>query len=610
MERASREQARDVEERSFGDSTSIPLYDWKGRVASLKFDTTKTTRVALLPRTLMIHLQRYSFDYDRFCQIKVNDHLEFPGSLQLPSLYLVRGGGDSSRYSLSGILVHRGRALSGHYTCYLKNSAAGSGGTDISKRSHDDPLFNALRESVVEIGERMARRDTACTIVGSGPAATATLQSLTSLLTARAQPHDGPPLPPSHTAASALCPVSPSEAESAALSTVHELTALLSNVTVSANSSGDQAEWLLCDDDRISPFDAGGIANVAFGNRPLSVLSAATDAAAEALKGHSSKKKRKKKQSGAAVAASAPGEEEGSTALLLMYQREDEGSDQLNKYLNKDNVLKLANKVNAENRQYWRDINSSGGCGSGSSRALVSWLCAGGGGRVTARTSLQMIALSRLVEEPESERDTDCPAPGDLLPGTAHWLLNTLCTCALRDRDSLVSLLTPKERRGGTTGLLPLLLQALRLALSVHPFPANVRHERGRRMQGDQTHLLNRAATMEDVRALGALADSFADPFLFCKAVMSTSALSKADSVDSLLDILDLFAAHSAGSRRLMLGEGALSLLLTALRDTHTAGDVMRRGQSPLQRRVVTMLACLLKPSSIDNDATEVLLKC
>ena len=59
-----------------------------------------------------------------------------------------------------------------------------------------------------------------------------------------------------------------------------------------------------------------------------------------------------------------------------------------------------------------------------------------------------------------------------------------------------------------------------------------------------------------------------------------------------------------------MLGEGALSLLLTALRDTHTAGDVMRRGQSPLQRRVVTMLACLLKPSSIENDATEVVLIC
>ena len=46
MDRASREQARDVEEQSFGDSTSIPLYDWKGRVASLKFDTTKTTRAS------------------------------------------------------------------------------------------------------------------------------------------------------------------------------------------------------------------------------------------------------------------------------------------------------------------------------------------------------------------------------------------------------------------------------------------------------------------------------------------------------------------------------------------------------------------------------------
>ena len=110
-----------------------------------------TLSAAALPPHLLIHLKRFRFDYEQMCQVKVNSRFEFPHE-ETNSSYLdlwrhttegrkeqeddrewernMREGNDCldtgaeasdisakafCKYVLSGVIVHRGTALDGHY---------------------------------------------------------------------------------------------------------------------------------------------------------------------------------------------------------------------------------------------------------------------------------------------------------------------------------------------------------------------------------------------------------------------------------------------------------------------------------------------------------------
>jgi ubiquitin C-terminal hydrolase len=99
-------------------------------------DTLKRYCIKHLPNTLLVHLKRFEFDYDKMKHVKINDYCEFPMNLNLepytkegiarrevetegqkvdlkypPSYY---------EYELVGIVVHMGTADCGHYYSYIK----------------------------------------------------------------------------------------------------------------------------------------------------------------------------------------------------------------------------------------------------------------------------------------------------------------------------------------------------------------------------------------------------------------------------------------------------------------------------------------------------------
>lgn len=100
-----------------------------------KVVTVKRLCVRKLPPVLAIQLKRFEYDYERVCAIKFNDYFEFPRVLDMEP-YTVSGLAklegevieidDSSddqpsttKYELTGIVVHSGQASGGHYFSYI-----------------------------------------------------------------------------------------------------------------------------------------------------------------------------------------------------------------------------------------------------------------------------------------------------------------------------------------------------------------------------------------------------------------------------------------------------------------------------------------------------------
>jgi len=84
-----------------------------------------------LPKILAIQLKRFDYDWERECAIKFNDYFEFPKELNMEP-YTVQGlaklegeiidefdDSQSTRYRLTGVLVHSGQASGGHYYSYI-----------------------------------------------------------------------------------------------------------------------------------------------------------------------------------------------------------------------------------------------------------------------------------------------------------------------------------------------------------------------------------------------------------------------------------------------------------------------------------------------------------
>lgn len=103
--------------------------------------TIKRLCVRKLPPILAIQLKRFEYDYERVCPIKFNDYFEFPRILDMEP-YTVSGlaklEGEvididdnpdneqqtnstltTTKYQLTGIVVHSGQASGGHYFSYI-----------------------------------------------------------------------------------------------------------------------------------------------------------------------------------------------------------------------------------------------------------------------------------------------------------------------------------------------------------------------------------------------------------------------------------------------------------------------------------------------------------
>ena len=105
-----------------------------------KVSALKRVCVRRAPRTLLLHLRRFDFDYETMQRLKLRDHFAFPMELDLEP-YTVEGleaedmdqEGDARRahlsgkyrYELAGVVVHSGTAFAGHYYSIARDRESG-----------------------------------------------------------------------------------------------------------------------------------------------------------------------------------------------------------------------------------------------------------------------------------------------------------------------------------------------------------------------------------------------------------------------------------------------------------------------------------------------------
>ena len=127
-----------------------------------KVTITKRNSIGCLPNTLIVHLQRitYDFEYDR--NKKINSRLEFPREISLKQYTIeeiLRKNAEKTgsvfeetehiyfkedeyyEYYLTGVVIHMGSADSGHYYSYINTIREGKGNVaefDPSNKNHCD----------------------------------------------------------------------------------------------------------------------------------------------------------------------------------------------------------------------------------------------------------------------------------------------------------------------------------------------------------------------------------------------------------------------------------------------------------------------------------------
>jgi ubiquitin C-terminal hydrolase len=95
-------------------------------VCNEKQTAIKRTCVKTLPKTLILGLKRFEFNYDEMIKVKLNDYIEFPLELDMYEFtkdHFDEENSEKSReckYDLIGVLVHSGTADAGHYYSYIK----------------------------------------------------------------------------------------------------------------------------------------------------------------------------------------------------------------------------------------------------------------------------------------------------------------------------------------------------------------------------------------------------------------------------------------------------------------------------------------------------------
>jgi len=79
------------------------------------------TTLCISPPHLLIHLQRFRFDLQRRCRIKVGNYCQFPLTLDLTDFCEPNC---QSQYQLGGFIVHEGSASDGHYYSFVKQRSS------------------------------------------------------------------------------------------------------------------------------------------------------------------------------------------------------------------------------------------------------------------------------------------------------------------------------------------------------------------------------------------------------------------------------------------------------------------------------------------------------
>lgn len=82
-----------------------------------KIDATRTQAISKAPDTLIMQLNRFTFDMQSGERHKIGSVFEFPLELDLKPI--LAEGVQAPKYNLSSVIVHYGTAQSGHYTCYI-----------------------------------------------------------------------------------------------------------------------------------------------------------------------------------------------------------------------------------------------------------------------------------------------------------------------------------------------------------------------------------------------------------------------------------------------------------------------------------------------------------
>lgn len=69
---------------------SEPIEGYYCEKCEKKVTTSKSTHLYRLPNTLIVHLQRITYSYDTFTNVKIHHSLSFPNSLNLSKYVKVR----------------------------------------------------------------------------------------------------------------------------------------------------------------------------------------------------------------------------------------------------------------------------------------------------------------------------------------------------------------------------------------------------------------------------------------------------------------------------------------------------------------------------------------
>ncbi|EQC28579.1 hypothetical protein SDRG_13655 [Saprolegnia diclina VS20] len=93
-------------------------------VAQTKVKALKRVCLQSLPKTLVVHLKRFEFDFDTMEKCKLNDLLEFPNSLDMHPFTSdgLDGKAGEALYALRGVVVHSGTCDTGHYYSFLRDA--------------------------------------------------------------------------------------------------------------------------------------------------------------------------------------------------------------------------------------------------------------------------------------------------------------------------------------------------------------------------------------------------------------------------------------------------------------------------------------------------------
>jgi uncharacterized UBP type Zn finger protein len=129
------------------------INDYKCDDCNKKVDLLRYSKLKQLPIFINFNLNRFSFDFETFERIKLNDKFEFPLEINMRDylsqevlndydLNFTENNDKEFLYELYGIIIHRGTPYSGHYFSYIRDIVnEGNWNLDELKEYKNDPEF-------------------------------------------------------------------------------------------------------------------------------------------------------------------------------------------------------------------------------------------------------------------------------------------------------------------------------------------------------------------------------------------------------------------------------------------------------------------------------------